>query len=79
MYQFIDGIYNPDIYVTSGDSLNKRAIELKDINKVINLDIWDIAGLIQCKTLAINFYNYVNVIILCYDSTNKFSFEELKD
>ena len=46
LYQFIEGIFNPYIYFTSGASFNKRTIELKDINQIINLDIWDIVGLI---------------------------------
>ena len=79
LYQFIEGIFKSDIYASSGAYFNKKAIEIKERNQVIILDIWDTAGCIQYRSLAKIFYKDANAICLCYDSTSKNSFEKLKD
>ena len=79
LYQFIKGIFKSDIYASSGAYFNKKAIEIKERNQVIILDIWDTAGRIQYRPLTKIFYKDANAICLCYDSTSKNSFEKLKD
>ena len=68
--------YSPE---TNGTSYASRVIELEELNQKINFEIYDTCGAIKYKRLNEIFYKDANVIILCYDSSYRPSFEELKD
>ena len=76
--QFTKGIFYPYIQSTIGCGFDKKTIELKEINQEIDLELWDTSGRTKFRELVKYFYKNADVIILCYDSTSKYSFEELK-
>ena len=76
---FMGDIFEEDTTTTNGGSFYRSAIELEELNQKINFEIWDTSGYIRYKKLNEMFYKDANVIILCYDSTRRPSFEELKD
>ena len=51
---------------------------MKEINQAIEFVLWDTGGQIKCRPIIKHYYKNTDVIILCYDSTSKYSFEELK-
>ena len=51
---------------------------MKEINQPIDLELWDTAGQIKYRSIIRHFYKDADVIILCYDSTSKYSFEKPK-
>ena len=76
MNQFTEGIFYPDIITTVGYGLIKKTIELKEINRAIDLELWDTGELIKCRPKIKPYYKNADVIILCYDSTSKYSFDK---
>ena len=64
---------------TPGSNFVCKTIFLKEENKYINYEIWDIAGQEKFRTLARVFYKNTDVFILVYDITNYKSFDELKN
>ena len=64
---------------TPGSNFVCKTIFLKEENKYINYEIWDIAGQEKYRTQARVFYKNTDVFILVYDITNYKSFDELKN
>ena len=62
-----------------GPSFTSREIELEELNQKINFEIWDTPGTIKLKEIIELFYKDANAICLCYDSSHRPSFEELKN
>ena len=77
--KFITGNYNPDTISSLSAQFISKTLEFKDINRTIKFDIWDTAGQERFRALAKIFYKDAKVICLCYDISNKKSFEELKN
>ena len=79
MKQFAEDIFDKNISTSfSAESISKTII-LEELNQTIKFDIWVMAGTKRFRPLSNIFYKDADVICLCYDSTNKSSFEELKD
>ena len=72
--RYVENRFPQETYATTGLTQNTKAI-LLDNGKIVRLEIWD-AGF---GNLAIfrNFYKSADGIILIYDITNRYSFEEL--
>ena len=77
--QFINGIFNPLLDGSLSAQFMSKIIEFEELNHKIKLDIWDTAGARKFRFLSKIFYKDANVICLCYDTTSRSSFEELKD
>ena len=77
--QFTKGIF--DKYQLSSLSVQyiSKTIILEELNQTIKFDLWDTAGANKYRSLTKFFYKDANVICFCYDSTNKHTFEEIKD
>jgi len=61
-------------------SFDTKIIKLDEFNeKYIKLNIWDTAGQEKYRALSKIFYKEASAAILVYDTTNKKSFEEIKD
>ena len=76
--QFTEGIFHSYIQSTVGCGFDTRTIKLKEINQAIDLELWDTSGRTKFRELDKYFYRNADIIILCYDSTSKYSFEELR-
>ena len=81
MIRFVQNTFDKNQLSTVGASYVDKILELKinDIQKIINFMIWDTTGQEKYRALTRNFYNEAKVAILVYDSTNKESFEKIKD
>jgi len=47
--------------------------------KIIRVKIWDTAGQEQFKSLTKNFYKNSQGVVICYDVTNRKSFEKIQE
>ena len=77
--RFVSDTYNEDTISSLSAQFISKTLEFKDYNKAIKFDIWDTAGQERFRALAKIFYKDAKVICLCYDISNKKSFEELKN
>jgi len=53
-------------------------LTIKELNKIIDFDVWDTAGQEQYKSIAKFFYRDASIGLLVYDITDKKSFDEIK-
>ena len=77
--QYSAHVFDPDIDASISNKVVVKTLELKDINKIINLNIWDTAGQEKYRSIAKIFYKDAKIIVLVYSITNKESFETLKN
>jgi len=69
--------FNADEVPTLSANFINLKLKIKELNKIIDFDIWDTAGQEQYKSIAKVFYRDASIGILVYDITNEKSFEEL--
>ena len=62
-------------YTTVGVDFLSKDIEIK--NEKFKIQIWDTAGEELFKSIASNFYKECHGVVICYDVTNRKSFENL--
>jgi len=67
--------FSRDYRITVGADFNNKHQQIS--GKTIKLQIWDIPGQERYRSLASTCYRGSHVILLCYDITNKESFENL--
>ena len=77
--RFLIGVYDNTILATNGASYASKTIEIPEIGKSITLDIWDTARQERYKSLNKFFYQDAKMVILVYDITQKYSFDNLKN
>ena len=77
--QSSEDIFDKYIPISLGSENISKTIILEEFNQIIKLDIWVMGGTNRFRPLSKFFYRDADVICLCYDSTNKSSFQELKD
>lgn len=73
--KFVDNEFNSKSYTTIG--VDYKIITFNYENKNIKLVIWDTAGQERFKSIVKTFYNCANVVIICFDLTDKTSFENI--
>ena len=76
---FLYNSFNESQTPTDTATFAQKLIEIKEINKTIEFDIWDTAGQEIYRSLTKLFYNEAKAAILVYDITNKKSFQEIKN
>ena len=79
MNRYEYNIFNSSINETSGASFGAKIYYLKDYEKSIKFEMWDIGGDQKYRALAKVFYKNANACILVYDITRSDSFKELKN
>lgn len=75
MKKYIHDKYEDRLINTIGIDFSIRVIERTD--KKVKLLIWDTAGQERFKNIISSYYRDVDAILICYDITNKKSFENL--
>ena len=61
-------------------SFDTKIIKIDEFNEIyVKLNIWDTAGQEKYRALTKIFYKDASAAILVYDTTNKKSFEEIKE
>ena len=76
---FTNDIFNENLMFSLSAQFISKTIILEELNQTIKFDLWDTSGNNRFRSLSKIFYHDANVICLCYDSTNKYSFKELKN
>lgn len=77
LLRFSDNTYLDDIEATCPIDFKLVTKELSDGN-TIKLQIWDTGGQERFRTLTGSFFRGANGVLLCYDTTNKQSFINLR-
>ena len=75
--QFIDHVFQDDQQSTIGCTFSTKAIECNN-GKILKFEIWDTAGQERYRSVTKMFYKDAAAVILVYDITNKYSFEQLQ-
>ena len=76
--QFIDQVFQNDIQSTIGGTFSTKIVKCGN-GKILKLELWDTAGQERYRSISQLFYKDANAVILVYDITNKFSFEEIQN
>ena len=77
--RYISNTFDKDSITTACPTFVTKELEFPDLDKKLNLDIWDTAGQELYKTLSKLFYKEASIGILVYDISNKSSFESIKN
>ena len=73
------GIFQGNTWGTFACTYIQKTIELEELNQKVELTIYDTTGAIKFKKINEMIYKDANAICLCYDSSHRPSFEELKN
>jgi len=76
MRKFTQNEYEDGILNTIGMDFSIKIIKRND--DIVKLQIWDTAGQERFKNILSSYYRGADAILICYDVTNKKSFESLK-
>ena len=77
--QFISKKFNPKCSTSVSAQFTSKTIDFQDAKKSIRFDIWDTVGQEKYRSLTKIFYKDAKIIILVYDITTEYSFNELKE
>lgn len=77
LLRYSDNQFNPDFLSTIGLDFKVKHMTIDE--KPIKLQVWDTAGQEQFRTITQSFLRGADGILLCYDLTNKTSFEQISD
>ena len=77
--RFINNKYDEGTMSTTGANFISKSVEFEDYNETLLFQIWDTAGQERFRGLTKIFYKDAKIIILVYDTTNRKSFEEIKN
>lgn len=75
MYRFTDDKYNPSYISTIGVDFNVKTIKFN--TKIFKFQIWDTAGQERFRTITSSYYRGADAIIICYDITEKETFNNV--
>jgi len=76
MLRFADDTYIDSYISTIGVDFKIRSIEMD--GKLIKLQIWDTAGQERFRTITSSYYRGAHAILVCFDLTNRESYDNLK-
>jgi len=74
--RFVDEVFESDYICTVGVDFKMKTIRVDD--KAIKLQIWDTAGQERFRPIVSCYYRGAHGCILCYDVTNRCSFERIE-
>ena len=77
--RFVNEEYEEATMSTTGASYASKNILFEENKKVVQYQIWDTAGQERYRVLTKIFYKDAQIVILVYDSTNRQSFDEIKN
>ena len=76
MIRFTDDIFKFQFISTIGVDFKIKTIDYKD--KKIKFQIWDTAGQERFRTITSSYYHGADVVLICYDVTDKETFNNLE-
>ena len=74
--RFLNGVFDSRQAISEGSFANKT-IEIPEIRKSLDLEIWDTNGREQYRALNKFFYQDAKIVILVYDTTRKVSYDNM--
>ena len=77
--QFTANKFNPKCNTSVSAQFTSKSISFPESGKTIRFDIWDTVGQEKYRSLTKIFYKDAKIIILVYDITTEYSFNELKE
>src|SRR5579885_48408 len=77
LLRFADHSFNPNFISTIGIDFKVKTIQID--NKIIKLQLWDTAGQERYRAVTTAYYRGASGILLIYDTTDKKSFENIKN
>ena len=77
LLRFSDGIFHDTFLPTIGVDFKIKNLNL--MNQQIKLNIWDTAGQERFKTITATYYKGSHGIIVCYDITDRESFNNVNN
>ena len=77
--QFTIKKFNPRCSTSESAKFVSKTIEFPEFETSIKFDIWDTVGQEKYRSLTKIFYKDAKIIILVYDITTEYSFNELKE
>jgi Ras-related protein Rab-1A len=75
MLRFTDDVFNTSYISTIGVDFKIKTINYRDKN--FKFQIWDTAGQDRFRTMTSSYYRGANAVIICYDVTDKTSFNNV--
>lgn len=76
LFRFADDLYNNNYISTIGVDFKIKTIFVN--GKMIKLQIWDTAGQERFRTITTSYYRGAHMIFMCYDITDRQSFQNLE-
>jgi Ras-related protein Rab-1A len=76
LFRFANDTYNNSYISTMGIDFKIKTIFVD--GKIIKLQIWDTAGQERFRTITTSYYRGAHIIFMCYDITDRESFQNLK-
>jgi len=76
--RFAYKLFDPNCISSISSQFINQKIEIEEINKTLQFEIWDTAGQEKYRSMAKLFYKDAKIILFVYDITSKSSFEGLK-
>jgi len=77
LLRFCDDVYHGTFTATIGIDLKSKLLDMD--GKRVKLQIWDTAGQERFRTITHAYYRGAMGIVLCYDTTSKESFENIRN
>ena len=78
-YRIINDTYKSSTVPTLGSDYSTKVVNFPKYNRALQLEIWDTAGQEQYRSLSKIFYQKASIAIVCYDITDRKSYEEIKN
>jgi Ras-related protein Rab-1A len=75
LVRYSDDIFDQNYIATIGVDFRIKTVERN--GKIVKLQIWDTAGQDRFKTITQSYYRGAHACMLCFDLTDKLSFENL--
>jgi Ras-related protein Rab-1A len=75
MMRFTDDVFNTTYISTIGVDFKIKTMGFRD--KTVKFQIWDTAGQDRFRTITASYYRGSNAVILCYDITDKNTFQNI--
>lgn len=73
--RFVDNMFIDSYITTIGVDFKIKTLNINDKN--VKLQIWDTAGQERFRTITTSYYRGAHIILLCYDITDRNSFNNL--
>ncbi|MFX0021582.1 MAG: Rab family GTPase [Candidatus Hermodarchaeota archaeon] len=79
LHQYLERRFTPNVATTIGSNFFVKRLKIPNVEGLITLQIWDLAGQQHFKWVRQEFYKGAKGIVFVFDLTNRKTFESLLD